>query len=827
MRFSQILAVLFLLLCLPLASFAADLTIGKYALVSTVRVSRTVFDYTYRATLTNSGVNTYPSTQATLVTSAPNVTILDGELSFGLAAGGGATTSSDTFKIRVDRVSPFTEQQLSWQLKGSQAIGQAGGTFLFPSGVKLDVPAGALAQDTTITLKEFSCSDVNPILANLYTISHKQRCLAAFVAEPDGLTFQTPVTATMSVPKLETGEIPAQVVFYPSDRSHAIQSSTIDYNGTAGTLSFTLTHFSGQAASAIMVRPESACNFYSTWLTNPDCVDPLGLEEDCCLLRNSEKLANMNGACIFGTAAYNGECCRQEVVRSVSSAIDKSKGECQVLTSSLTTTFPNCLGSPTYVDNINEVTKECGSCTLRIEAPFKIAVCDEVKLKSILTCKDATGKILEEEVHSIWEVNQPQIADFIDKQGTIQGSITGNVLVTAEMIQVGSEEMSKVTPVSTNILVGCKACSLTGLTEVDMEVGEARDLMLAFTDADGQLVKSGNFAWEVAQDSIGLIGINYFERSNVKIRALKEGTGKVIFRYSNCYEEKTFEVKVNVGCKVCSIELSATEAIVALNDVMQIQAKLYDNNRNEVALLRLEDITWTSSDPAIASTASTYGAFISIHGNTPGNAIITATYRDNRGNTYTASKKIQVGMCGINMIDDAYLNEHYPNVVQEIQTKWEFHNQCAIANAGTDVYSCVYDSVGVSVNWTQYPLPPPFESQMAVQQGKGIPVDYPADFNTIILDSYGDRLVGLSTDMPDWACSNEPGDLLCESSPQNITHRGFIFENGNWTFINCPSEWSDSSARVIQGDNVFGYCYNYSNWSYTGTYTPYIYKICK
>jgi hypothetical protein len=40
-------------------------------------------------------------------------------------------------------------------------VGRAGGTFNFPNGVGLDIPAGALGETVTISVKELSCTDVD------------------------------------------------------------------------------------------------------------------------------------------------------------------------------------------------------------------------------------------------------------------------------------------------------------------------------------------------------------------------------------------------------------------------------------------------------------------------------------------------------------------------------------------------------------------------------------------------------------------------------------------------------------------------------------------
>lgn len=95
---------------------AAPLTIGNYTLISSTRVSRTDFVYTYRAIIFNSGFTTRTPT-ATLSIATPGVTILDGTLSFGTVPAGTTATSTDTFSLRHDRSSAFSEADFHWQIQ--------------------------------------------------------------------------------------------------------------------------------------------------------------------------------------------------------------------------------------------------------------------------------------------------------------------------------------------------------------------------------------------------------------------------------------------------------------------------------------------------------------------------------------------------------------------------------------------------------------------------------------------------------------------------------------------------------------------------------------
>lgn len=92
---------------------AEGIVIGDYALVSSQRITRTLYEYTYRANASNwsSGDATVA---ATLVGTAAHTTIVEGSLSFDDVAEGATEQSTDTFKIRHQRTHRFDPVALVW-----------------------------------------------------------------------------------------------------------------------------------------------------------------------------------------------------------------------------------------------------------------------------------------------------------------------------------------------------------------------------------------------------------------------------------------------------------------------------------------------------------------------------------------------------------------------------------------------------------------------------------------------------------------------------------------------------------------------------------------
>lgn len=132
----------FLLLALTsTASLAADVTgqvsVTGLTLVSSTRVGRTTFDYTYKINVSNNG-GALTDVTATVTSSSPNTVILDGSVTVGDLAAASGVVTSDTFMLRQNRTVAFSAASLSWTVSGSPV-----GPLV--EGVLLQGPAGSLA----------------------------------------------------------------------------------------------------------------------------------------------------------------------------------------------------------------------------------------------------------------------------------------------------------------------------------------------------------------------------------------------------------------------------------------------------------------------------------------------------------------------------------------------------------------------------------------------------------------------------------------------------------------------------------------------------------
>lgn len=91
---------------------------SNFTLVSSKRVTRTVSEYTIRALANNTTAIEIKNVTATLISVPTNITIVDGNLNFGLLAANASVASSDTFTIRIDLRQAYSLADLRWKIEG-------------------------------------------------------------------------------------------------------------------------------------------------------------------------------------------------------------------------------------------------------------------------------------------------------------------------------------------------------------------------------------------------------------------------------------------------------------------------------------------------------------------------------------------------------------------------------------------------------------------------------------------------------------------------------------------------------------------------------------
>lgn len=179
-------------------AFAADLTIGNYTLVSSKRVSRVEYEYTYKADVVNNGGDV-KNVMAQVTSNSPYTAIIEGILEFGDVASGTSKASSDTFIIKHNRRHLLDWAVLTWNIQNGEAAGlvsQQGGivevidSFSPIFGARVEIPAGALSENNIISLQD---------IATPTTITTKYFSAGIGIDfGPDGIQFNS--NSTLAIP---------------------------------------------------------------------------------------------------------------------------------------------------------------------------------------------------------------------------------------------------------------------------------------------------------------------------------------------------------------------------------------------------------------------------------------------------------------------------------------------------------------------------------------------------------------------------------------------------------------------------------------------------
>lgn len=99
-----------------------ELSVWGYSPVSVKRVGRTIFQFTFAAKLTNSGTCDFTCIKAKVKSASPHTEIVDGELSFAVAASGNTVSATDTFSFNHDRRFPFNYENLIWSFSAPGSV---------------------------------------------------------------------------------------------------------------------------------------------------------------------------------------------------------------------------------------------------------------------------------------------------------------------------------------------------------------------------------------------------------------------------------------------------------------------------------------------------------------------------------------------------------------------------------------------------------------------------------------------------------------------------------------------------------------------------------
>jgi PKD repeat protein len=210
----------------------SSFTIGSYSLVSQKKVTSTTYEYTYRASLTNSSPAIGRDITATATSKVSGVTLSDRSLFFGESAANSTIQSTNTFSIRSKAGYVVKASDLSWYVNGSTIpIADAGPdqTVTLPSGktsmtVQLN---GSGSVDICGNVTKYAWSGKpNPsdVMKPSVSLSAGTYVFSLIVMD-NGYTWSAPSTVTITVKAGVTNKAPtvsagsAQTITLPATAS--------------------------------------------------------------------------------------------------------------------------------------------------------------------------------------------------------------------------------------------------------------------------------------------------------------------------------------------------------------------------------------------------------------------------------------------------------------------------------------------------------------------------------------------------------------------------------------------------------------------------------
>lgn len=157
-----------LIFILPASAAFADPVVEDIELVSESRVSRTVFDYTYKVKIKGDATKKFTNITVKAASSANGTSILDNSASLASLDANTVKLSDDTIVIRQDRSYPFRKDLIKWVVTGTAENPQAVEGILVPGdsdsalkNVMPDYGSAVLVNEQDISVDPDSGAKIN------------------------------------------------------------------------------------------------------------------------------------------------------------------------------------------------------------------------------------------------------------------------------------------------------------------------------------------------------------------------------------------------------------------------------------------------------------------------------------------------------------------------------------------------------------------------------------------------------------------------------------------------------------------------------------------
>jgi hypothetical protein len=230
----------------------ANLTITNYQLLSQVPATRTLYYYTYAASLTNSGP-AIPAITATITSNSPAATVMSGKgnLQFPAVAQNATVPSLNTFTIEVDRTQTFNFTMVTWSYNAP--VANAGPNQSVSTGTTVTLDGSGSTNPSGIGTLTYSWQFLSIPSGSTTTITNPTAVMPTFLTDVAGTyTIQLTVTNgagsdTSTVTVVASGAPPPPVanagpnqmlikvgatVFLSGSLSHDFNNKPLSYSWT-------------------------------------------------------------------------------------------------------------------------------------------------------------------------------------------------------------------------------------------------------------------------------------------------------------------------------------------------------------------------------------------------------------------------------------------------------------------------------------------------------------------------------------------------------------------------------------------------------------------
>lgn len=175
-----LLSITTLILCTSqvFAEAIPELSVSDYTLISKNRVGRTLFEYTFSVTASNSSTDNIENITASVSSTSSSITVISpNNISFNNVSGSNSTQATTNLVVRIDRRASFDESNLVWDFDGErkQSSNTIAGADLDNNGIwdyidefiNNDYPSSSLKrsalQQTAIAFQQFLLDANDPV----------------------------------------------------------------------------------------------------------------------------------------------------------------------------------------------------------------------------------------------------------------------------------------------------------------------------------------------------------------------------------------------------------------------------------------------------------------------------------------------------------------------------------------------------------------------------------------------------------------------------------------------------------------------------------------